>query len=84
MVNQDHINKIDPDLKKILDLELDLGNKIVETSQGWPKPDSIFVSLEKPFLKKHSNPCVTFTNVNDPHYWKWEYSKDNHLLVCRF
>ena len=84
MVNQDHINKIDPDLKKILDLELDLGNKIVETSQGWPKPNSIFIALEKPFLKVYSNPNVTFKNVNDPHYWKMEYSKNNHLLVCRF
>ena len=71
-------------LQEILELELSLGNEIVETSINYPKEGSVFISLKKPFIKKHFYSEISFSIINDPHYWKEEYSDGEDLLVSKF
>ncbi|MGV8993715.1 MAG: hypothetical protein ACOH1O_06385 [Flavobacterium sp.] len=52
MITRNHINNFSAKLKKILDEEINLGNNIVETSDGLPHLSSIIVFLEKPFYQK--------------------------------
>jgi hypothetical protein len=87
------IDKLCADLKDILELEIKAGNKVVETGNGWPKEESIFIMLGKPFKVEPSSEkaliipeCVEFNNTNDPHYWKAEYycKAHGHIIACRF
>ena len=75
-----------PDLRAILDAELAAGNSVVETGAGWPDSDSVFVRLREPFRTKPSPlPAgVTYTEPNDPHWWKADYSSASprHVLAC--
>jgi RimJ/RimL family protein N-acetyltransferase len=75
-----------PDLRVILDAELAAGNSVVETGAGWPDTDSVFVRLREPFRTKPSRlPAgVTYTEPNDPHWWKADYSSTapRHVLAC--
>ena len=80
------INSLHKDLREILNLEFKFGNRVFETSEGWPSKDSVLVILYKPFLKKHKTGSAIYHKVNDPHYWKAEYrvSGVNHILACKF
>lgn len=74
------------DLKAILESELKAGNEVVETGRGWPDPDSVFVRLRNPFAS-HPSPLpegVTYTEPNDPHWWKADYTtcSPRHTLAC--
>jgi hypothetical protein len=88
MVSKEDIAALDPALKAILEKELGHGNVVFETWRGWPKPETICVSLRRPFLMTHLPlpEGVAFREVNDPHYWKAEYwhEPSHHMLVCRF
>ena len=86
MITKDHINNFSAQLKKILDDEINLGNNIVETSDGWPHVSSIIVFLEKPFYQKYEIEKIEYHDINDPHYWKAEYydAALNHTLACKF
>ncbi|UTC74718.1 hypothetical protein E4O03_11020 [Treponema sp. OMZ 792] len=91
MVNKAHIMLLSDDLKKRLQLELHAGNTIAETATGgFSKTESshLFVFLEKPFLTpvQKNIPGITYTEVNDVHYWKAEYTDEvNHqTLACKF
>lgn len=82
-----YVRQLCPQLKAILDAELDAGNLIFEASRGWPQKESIFVGLAEPFKKQHAvSKGVSFENTNDPHYWKAAYIFDDprHILVCPF
>jgi len=73
------------DLRTILDAELAAGNEVLETGGGWPDPDSVFVRLRDPFRTKPSLPDgVVYTEPNDPHWWKADYSSSSprHVLAC--
>jgi hypothetical protein len=77
------------ELKTVLNQEIELGNEIVETSKGFPPPDGIFVMLAKPFKLSENDlpPAIKLTHLNDPHWWKSEYScpaHRNQLIACRF
>lgn len=80
------IAKFHPALRKILEAELAAGNEVAETGGGWPDPDSIFIRLKKPFLTPHQPPPpgVIYTEPNDPHWWKADYSSlsPRHILAC--
>ena len=83
------LNEICPELKTILDEEIRSGNEIVEISKGFPPPDGIFVMIGKPFKMAETNlpPAVSLVHINDPHWWKSEYSCKYHrngLIACRF
>ena len=91
MVNKEHIMLLNDELKKILQLELQAGNIIAETAIcGFSKtePNHLFVFLEKPFLTtiQKNMPGITYTEVNDVHYWKAEYTdeKNHQTLACKF
>ncbi|WP_051224159.1 hypothetical protein [Flavobacterium tegetincola] len=86
MIKKDHVNNFSATLKRILDKEITLGNKIVETSEGWPHANSIMVFLEKPFFQKYQLEKIEYRHINDPHYWKEEYfdGELNHTLACKF
>jgi RimJ/RimL family protein N-acetyltransferase len=75
-----------PALRAILDAELAAGNEVVETGGGWPDADSVFVRLRDPFRTKPSPPPggVVYTEPNDPHWWKADYSTTSprHILAC--
>jgi hypothetical protein len=61
------------------------GNSVGETGAGWPDTDSIFVRLREPFRTKPSLPDgVSYTEPNDPHWWKADYSSKSprHVLAC--
>lgn len=63
-----------PALQAILAAELAVGNEVVETGQGWPDPDSVFVRVRRPFatLPRALPDGVQFHELNDPHWWKAE------------
>ncbi|QHT71244.1 GNAT family N-acetyltransferase [Rhodocytophaga rosea] len=83
-----YLNDLHPDLKPILEAEIAPGNEVSSASVGWPKPDSILVSMKKPFILKHEkySANVEYNELNDPHYWKAEYATLDpvHLIVCPF
>jgi RimJ/RimL family protein N-acetyltransferase len=78
--------KLHADLRTILDAELAAGNQIVETGGGWPDPDSVFVRLRDPFRTTPASlpPGIVYTEPNDPHWWKADYtsSAPRHTLAC--
>lgn len=67
-----------PELRPILDQELAQGNSIYEVSVGWPKTDSVFVFLDKPFTSRLSPlPIgVTYSEPLGPHNAGAEYEHD--------
>lgn len=67
--------KLHPDLMAIVNRELAMGNEILETGQGWPDPDSMFVRLKLPFKTAPNEvpDTVEYLEVNDPHWWKAEF-----------
>lgn len=78
------IEQLCPELRAILDVELAAGNEVIATFEGWGS----IVMLARPFRAAHAidGQRVTFVEVNDPHYWKSQYSVkelDQHL-ACRF
>lgn len=83
-----HLSELNIDLYSILEREIAAGNKIVETSSGWPTPESIFVMLEKPFMTKNLKlpNHIVFREVNDRQYWKAEFTSESskHILACRY
>ena len=73
-------------LKKILDAELARGNTVQEVSD-WPPKCQLIVILKRPFHRPYElEPHVEFRELNDPHYWKSEYSYrgGTQVLACSF
>ncbi len=81
-----HLAQFSKRLTQILEQELEKGNRIVETSEGWPKPQTIMVMLDKPFSGDYQQPGLLYTDVSDPHYWKADYLDEEnwHVLACKF
>jgi hypothetical protein len=77
-----------PRLKDILQREINQGNKIAETSRGWPNPTSVFVCLEFEFVTpiKKNEQGIEYREINDPDYWKAEYFDParDHTLACKY
>lgn len=86
MISQEHIDNFSSTLTTILNQEIELGNEIIETSQGWPEQETIIIFLKKPFLGNYKIKNTEYRNVDNPHYWKAEYfhSSTNHVLACKF
>ena len=80
------IELLHPELRKIVEHELNLGNKIFEISSGWGGPTSILVILEFPFKKSYAITNIEHLEVNDPHYWKSEYhyAALKQSIACKF
>ena len=77
--------RLHPALRTILDAELAAGNEVAETGGGWPDADSVFVRLREPFRTKPDAlpPGVIYTEPNDPHWWRADYSSASprHILA---
>jgi RimJ/RimL family protein N-acetyltransferase len=77
--------RLHPSLRRILDAELAAGNEVAETGGGWPDSDSVFVRLHEPFRTKPDPlpPGVIYTEPNDPHWWRADYSSvsPRHILA---
>lgn len=78
-----------PSLRRVLETEWALGNRVVETGRGWPYGGtSILVLLERPFLGSYAPPPegLELVEVNDPHYWKAELrcARTGETLACPF
>lgn len=86
MTNPAHLEQFCDILARIVREELEKGNRIVETASGWPRPETIMVFLEKPFIGDYRHLPLTYTDVDDPHYWKAEYydERSGHILACKF
>lgn len=86
MTNPAHLEQFCDILTSIVREELEKGNRIVETASGWPRPETIMVFLEKPFIGDYRHLPLTYTDVDDPHYWKAEYydERSGHILACKF
>ena len=79
------MNDLRPELQEILDLELEAGNRVLDTSRDWPDPGSVFITLKLPFHRKYEvKDPVRYDEPNDPHYWQADYScgKPCHVLAC--
>ena len=78
--------KLHPDLRAILAAELAAGNEVIETGGGWPDADSVFVRLRDPFRTKPASlpTGIVYTEPNDPHWWKADYTSEapRHTLAC--
>lgn len=77
--------RLHPALRAILDAELAAGNEVAETGGGWPDADSVFVRLRDPF-RTRPDPLpagVVYTEPNDPHWWRADYSSvsPRHILA---
>ena len=82
------VQRLGSSLGAICALEIARGNRVCEVWEGdWPRPDAVFVRLEKPFARIYDEfPDLKFCQCNDPHYWKHDYSaQDGRLiLACGF
>jgi len=81
--HQQIIATLCPELRVILERELEAGNTVVESWDDW----GTAVMLARPFLLAH--PLVEgieFRRVNDPHYWLAEYLAVGleQFVACRF
>lgn len=87
-VKQEHLDRLCPELAELLRAELAAGNRVVDTSEGWPQAASVFVGLALPFRHRPTSlpPGVVYRDVNDAHWWKAEYEHEpsGHLLTCKF
>lgn len=73
-------------LRMILDAELARGNVIDEVAD-WPPHCELLIILRRPFAAAYPlAPGMTFTAIEDRHYWKSEYHLDGgrQTLACGF
>ena len=87
-VSNEHIEALSPEMKAILQAELDAGNEICETYKGWKWEDSICVFLKYSFKTSVKTDLlgIVYNETNDPHYWKAEYfeEKTHQMIACNF
>lgn len=72
-------------LQRLLDAELQAGNRIAEVS-SWPPKCRLLIILEHRFRNVEiALSDVTFHELHDPHYWRAEYRYGGgiEVLACR-
>ncbi|ASJ22734.1 hypothetical protein BHAMNSH16_01040 [Brachyspira hampsonii] len=87
IIENNKLSKLNNELEKILYSELKSGNKIREISVGgFGDEDHLFILLDKPFTSKIEIYTVRYTEINDPYYWKEEYTDllNKQTLACYF
>lgn len=80
-----NLNRLHPELKKIVDAELKKGNYVIDAGCDYPHEGSIHVTMSKRFSKSYENSEARFALCNDPHYWHADYrtlAEPAHLLIC--
>lgn len=80
------LKRVCPELKQLLNAELENGNVVSETCDRWA--GWLLIWLEKPFVCSPSSlpTGVQYNEFNDPAYWKAEYVYEmaKQKLVCKF
>jgi hypothetical protein len=88
MIDPTHLRDLCCELRVLLEAEIAAGNRVAETSKGWPLPDSVWVLLSAPFhnTPEQLPPGVKLVDVNDPHWWKQEYKHlaSGSVLACQY
>ena len=88
LMDERAIDSLCEELRRILLSELEAGNRVVDIGPGMMREDAVVVVLEKPFLSSpvYDSAAVEYADVNDPHWWKAEFSckLHGHRLACRF
>ena len=84
-VDFERVSKASEPIKEICRKELKKGNRLVETSEGWPTK-GITLWLKNDFHSDYTSDSVTFLELNDPHYWKNEYrdTSAGDVIACKF
>lgn len=76
-----------PELRAVLEAELDAGNTIAEVREGGPVSETVIVILARPFLTplRPATANLRFRQVNLPGWWSAEYTAaiPPHTLACR-
>lgn len=77
---------ISQSIETILKAEIAQGNRIVESSKGWPEKESTLLILERPFHRKYRINNLEYREINDRHYWKEEYydNTNKQTIGCGF
>jgi len=84
-IDYQRVSKASEAIRSICRKELKKGNRLVETSEGWPA-EGITLWLKSDFHSDYSSESLEFRNLNDPHYWKDEYRDLNSgdIIACKF
>jgi len=76
-----------PELRALLETELEAGNEIAEVREGAPVSESVIVILARPFFTplRPATANLRFRQVNLPGCWSAEYTAaiPPHTLACR-
>ena len=87
MLSENSVVNLAPELRVILDAELEAGNAIAEVVSGSPLHDALVVILEKSFITplRPASANMRFRQVNLPGWWAAEYTtaQPPHTLACR-
>lgn len=87
IIKNNNLHKLNNELEKILYSELKAGNGIREISVGgFGDEKHLYISLNKTFINKKNYNNIKYIEINDPHYWKAEYTdiKNKQTIACSF
>ena len=87
IIKNNNLYKLSNELEKILFNELKAGNKIREISVGgFGDEKHLYIFLNKTFINKKNYNNIKYIEINDPHYWKAEYTdiKNKQTIACTF
>ena len=89
IIKNNNLYKLNNELEKILYSELKAGNGIREISVGgFGDEKHLYIFLNKPFIEKiiKYTKNTKYIEINDPHYWKAEYTdiKNKQTIACSF
>lgn len=87
IIKNNNLYKLSNELEKILYSELKAGNTIREISVGgFGDEKHLYIFLNKTFINKKNYNNIKYIEINDPHYWKAEYTdiKNKQTIACPF
>ena len=87
IIKNNNLHKLNNELEKILYSELKAGNGIREISVGgFGDEKHLYIFLNKTFINKKNYNNIKYIEINDPHYWKAEYTdiKNKQTIACSF
>lgn len=87
IIKNNKLYKLSNELEKILYNELKAGNTIREISVGgFGDEKHLYIFLNKTFINKKNYNNIKYIEINDPHYWKAEYTdiKNKQTIACTF
>ncbi len=87
-ITAEHLTRLCPSLRTLLDGEIAGGNRVLETWENWPVKETLIIMLEFPFLALPDAlpEGVVINAIDDKRYWLAEYEDRarGHFLACQF